>query len=181
VTIAPETAPKFIMSSAQPLPSSVLLAKGIETTVTLNSGAIGTPVKVRMLPSRHLSRFIDLRDVGFESELLEFVLQRGLHKAGEQPLWHLVDLSKPEEVAAQREFVDDLSDEDHTRLVELADQLNFSRAVSQSERQIAIGTALMPLKQRVSQTMMKPVEAAMKSLTSSLVTQLSAAVGKTLP
>lgn len=128
-------------------------------------------VRVRELPVRLLttpgSGFLDLRDVGREAEMLELVLQRQNPKRE----WAPVDAS----------FVDSLSDESHARLVEVADALNFSRAVSHAERQIATGTALLPLKRRLAETMLAPTKAALESWTSSLTTQLSEALAGKKP
>jgi hypothetical protein len=166
------------MNKPEPLPSSTLLAGGEITNVTLNTGAT-VPVLVRLLPARHLNRFLDLRDVGHESEMLEFTVRRRLHEPGAEPRWETIDTAKPEEMARQAAFVDSLTDESHERLIEIADKLNFERAVSQAERQIAKGNALLPLKQRIAATMLAPVEASLRSLIQSLTTQaLSAAAGK---
>ncbi len=127
----------------------------------------GTPVvlRVRTLPARHLctpaTGYLDLRDLGREADLLQLVLQQ---RAGEQ--WGDVT----------PDFVDRLSDESHAHLVKLADDLNFTRAVSQAERQIATGTQLLPLKKRLAETMLAPTREALESWTSSLTTQLKSAL-----
>jgi hypothetical protein len=149
------------------LPSSTLLARGEIVTVVLLDGT-AAQVKVRLLPVRHLNRYLDLRDTARESEMLEFVV-----------LCAAADSALSFTAGATAEFVDSLSDESHAQLVEIADKLNFARAVSQAERQIATGNALLELKQRIAATMMAPVEQALRSLTQSLTTQaLSAAATK---
>lgn len=127
-------------------------------------------LRVRMLPARHLTTpttgYLDLRDVGRESEMLEMVVQQPF--AGR---WAAVDAA----------FIDSLSDESHALLVEAADRLNFTRAVSQAERQIAMGTALLPLKRRLAETMLAPTKQALESWTSSLTTQLTSALAEKKP
>lgn len=170
------------MSEIKPetLPSSTLLAKGEIVAVGLNSGAT-VDVKVRLLPARHLNAFLDLRDIGKEAALLEMVLQRNLAPAGEPARFEVIDPKDAKQVAAKAEFVDDLNDFAVAQLIEIADKLNFARAVSQAERQIAMGTALLPLKKKVAETMMQPVEQVLQSLTSSLISQLSAAAASKKP
>jgi len=154
----------------QPIPSSVRLERGQIETVTLNSGVIAR-VKVRFLPARHLNQFLDLRGVGLEAAMLGFVLERNTAPDDQPAVWEKVT----------PEFVDDLDDEAHARLVEIADWLNFSRAVCAAERQIATGTKLLPINQQITAVMMKPIAAELKSLTSSLITQLISAAPKTTP
>lgn len=138
--------------------------------ITFTDGRPPDPVRVRMLPARHLTTpgtgYLDLRDIGRESEMLELVLQR-LDGAE----WKPVDAA----------WIDALADESHVRLLEAADQLNFTRAVSQAERQIATGTALLPLKKRLAETMLAPTKQALESWTSSLTTQIASALGAKQP
>ncbi|MBL9187933.1 MAG: hypothetical protein JNK23_10670 [Opitutaceae bacterium] len=154
-------------------PSSLLFAGEVldgrdeaHALIKLRDGA--TPVvRVRILPARHLTTpatgYLDLRDIGRESEMLELVVQRS---TPDGKGFDAVDAA----------FIDSLTDESHARLVALADELNFSRAVSQAERQIATGTQLHPLKKRLAETMLAPTRAALESWTSSLTTQISAAL-----
>jgi hypothetical protein len=157
-----------------PLSSSTLLFAGESLPITLVDGT-SLSVRVRALPARHLNGYLDLRDVGREADLLAAVVQRpcapptAAEKADNPDLF-------PGWAPADAAFVDNLSDESHAALIELADKLNFSRAVCQAERQIATGSKLVPLKQQVAATMVKPLEQALHSLISSATTQLSAAV-----
>lgn len=175
----------------QPIPSSVRLERGQIETVELNDGTTAR-VKVRFLPARHLNRFIDLRDIGQEAELLCYVLERDVSTDPTRSDWRPLEGATPTDEADRKDptafraaerdqalaFIDDLTDESHARLVEIADWLNFTRAVSQAERQIALGNALLPLKKRQAATMMAPIEESLRSLTSSLITQLTSAAAK---
>lgn len=161
------------MKKPEPLPSSILLAGGEITIVTLKSGQV-VPVKVRLLPARHLNHFLDLRDVGRESDMLAFTVRRGLHTPGEEPRWETIEV-KPEDATRQEAFIDDFTDEAHEALIEIADKLNFARAAWQAERQIATGNALLPIKRRIAETMLQPVEESLRSLTQSLTTQMLSA------
>jgi hypothetical protein len=164
------------MKPEAPLPSSTLLFAGESLGVTLIDGT-SVSVRVRALPARHLNGYLDLRDVGREADLLAAVVQRPGDAAAEvQPGsgfagWQPVDGA----------FIDSLSDESHAALVQLADKLNFSRAVCQAERQIATGLNLIPLKKRIAETMMAPLEQSLHSLISSATTQLTAAVAAKKP
>ncbi len=154
------------MKPETPLPSSTLLFAG-ETIGVARLDGTTLSVRVRALPARHLNGYLDLRDVGREAELLATVVQQpgAPETAAEFAGWKPVDAA----------FVDSLADDSHAALLALSDKLNFSRAVCQAERQIAMGASLLPLKKQIAGTMMAPLEQALHSLISSATTQLSAA------
>jgi hypothetical protein len=188
------------MNKDTPIPSSVRLERGKIETVTLNSGGTAR-VKVRFLPARHLNEYLEIRERGNDAVLLEYVLERdvayvaGRSDAEQVPAnWEPVRGRMPKDLDADAAkswsetahmlavaFIDDLDDESVERLIGVADWLNLFRAVSQAERQIVVGKALLPIKQRLAATMMEPIEKAMTSLTQSLVSQLSNAAAKTKP
>ncbi len=118
---------------------------------------------VRIVPARHLltplTGYLDLREAGKEPELLQLTLRDA---AG-----HEVD-------AAFIDLLDDTAPA-YALLLEAADRLNFTRAISQAERQIAINGALKPLKEKIATSLVAPLETAFRSLTSSVITQLSSA------
>lgn len=162
------------------LPSSTLLDGGEIVAVALNGGTT-VPVKVRLLPERHLNRFLDLLDVGRESELLKFVLQPDVAPAGEPPRFAPVNLADEKQQAAQAAFVDSLTSDAFAALLAVAEKLNVFRAVSQAERQIARGQALLPLKRRLAETMIDPLKNGLASLISSLTTAASPAAAANPP
>lgn len=127
-------------------------------------------VRVRLIQSRHLTEdrvgYLDLADAGDEAGRLQLALERQVDGK-----WTAVDAV----------FVDNLSDESHAFLVEVADRLNFDRAVSQAERQIAKRTALVSLKTRLAETIMAPTKAVLDSWTSSLTTRISEQLGAKKP
>jgi hypothetical protein len=139
-------------------PSTTLLFAGESLSVTLIDKTSAT-VRVRTM------ELLDLFDVGREAELLEKCVQVATGGNG----WAAVDAN----------FVDNLSEESHLALVEKAKALNFQRAVSYGERQIANGQALQEMKKRIAGAMMTPIREELTSLMSSLTSQLSqAAAGK---
>lgn len=164
------------------IPSSTLLFAGETLGVTLLDGST-LSVRVRALPARHLNGYLDLRDVGREADLLATVVQIS------EDLGQKTENSSPSSVApssvfpgwspVDAAFVDNLSDESHAALIALADKLNFSRAVSQAERQIATGTSLLPLKNRIAAAMMAPLEQGLRLLISSATTQITKAAAGT--
>ena len=126
--------------------------------------------RVRQLPARHLTTpstgYLDLYRLSKEADILQLCVQR-----------QSADPAKPAEWTALDEpAVDALDDATHERLLAAAEQLNFSRAVSQAERQIARGTQMLPLDTRMAETMLAPTRRVLDSWTSSLTTQISAAL-----
>lgn len=132
-----------------------------------------TVLRVRQLPARHLLvpsiGYLDLYRLSKEAEILQLCVQQQ-HGASD-PKWAEVDAA----------FVDNLDDVSHALLLDVAERLNFSRAVSQAERQIARGTQTLPLDTRMAATMMAPVRQALESWTSSLTTPISAALAGKKP
>lgn len=120
-------------------------------------------VRVRIVPARHLltpdTGYLDLADTGKEAELLELCVE---HPGADGTF-----------VRADADFIDSLDDASHVRLVEEAHRLNFTRAISQAERLIANGAQLRPMKEKMAATLVAPMEAAFRSLTSSLTTALT--------
>src|SRR4051794_22577531 len=111
-----------------PVSPTTLLFAGESLSVKFNDGSTAS-IRVRALPARHLHEYLDLRDVGRESELLAKVVQRSATAApadapAEFPGWAPADSA----------FIDNLSDESHVALLDLADKLNRFRAISQAER-----------------------------------------------
>jgi hypothetical protein len=103
-----------------------IIFSGEDLTATLLDNT-STPVRVRAMPARHLGRVLQLADK--EAELLEFVC--------------LIPSTSPEgEVisgwrAVPPGWADNLGDGSHATLYEAAKRLNFSRAATWAERQIA--------------------------------------------
>ncbi len=128
-------------------------------------------VRVRLIPARHLTEdrvgYLDLYEAGNEAARLELCVQR----KSKEGAWVLVDAA----------FVDSLDDASHVFLLEVADRLNFDRAVSQAERQIATRRALVPLKTKLAEQITAPMKAVLDSWTSSLTTQISAALAGKKP
>lgn len=128
-------------------------------------------LRVRQLPARHLTTpntgYLDLYRLSKESEILALCVQ----SEATPGVWG----------ALPTEMVDNLEDATHAALLAAAERLNFSRAVSQAERQIARGTQTLPLDTRMAATMMAPVRQALESWTSSLTTPISAALAGKKP
>lgn len=84
-------------------------------------------VRVRAMPVRHLGRLLQLAD--HEAELLEFVCVTpdGTGLPEDRKNW----------APPPAGWADNLSDASHAQLYEAAKRLNFSRAASWAERQIA--------------------------------------------
>ena len=123
-------------------------------------------VRVRLMPQRHLIPLLDYFDLGREADLIERCTQVGTPHDGQPVTWESADAA----------FVDSLDDASHNRLREAAERLNFTRAVSAAERQIATGTGLLGLKQRMSETMFAPLKHELESWTSQLMQQVSSAL-----
>ncbi len=163
------------------IPSTIKMAGGAVEPVRLKTGRT-VPLFVRFLPARHLDRYLELRDEGLEAVLLEFVVQRNVAQEGAAtPIWKSPDPKNAAEIEQHAALIDDLEDDDHARLLEVADWLNFIRAVSQAERKIASGQVMTPLRKRQAEAMLKPVELALRSLASSLATAQSGAAAETKP
>lgn len=130
-------------------------------------------VRVRVLSARHLITpnigYIDLRDRAMESEVLQLCVQR-LVKAE--------NTAAPSWVPADENFVDNLDDASHTTLLDVADKLNFKRAVSQAERQIATGNSLLGLKEKMAKVMMAPTQKELESWISSASSRISEALAQ---
>lgn len=153
----------------KPVPSSVKMDGGVVVTVLLKSKPdCATDVFVRFLPARHLKRYLELRDENIEALMLEFTVQCNSAAPGGSPIWKSPDPADAKQLAAHAAFIDDLEDDSHLQLVRVADWLNFLRAVSQAEREIAMGHKMLPLRERQAATLLKPVEGALKLLVSSL-------------
>lgn len=154
----------------EPIPPTVILLgheifdghDEAHPSVTLQDGS-HAPVRVRIMPQRHLIPLLDLFDLGREAELIERCAQRP-DAAG---AWQPVDAA----------FVDLLNDASHLLLAESAKRLNFTRAVSAAERQIATGTGLIDLKKRMSAMVFAPLKKELESWTSQLTQQVSLALG----
>lgn len=127
----------------------------------------GAPVvaRVRMLPAKDQIEptigFLDLYDKGSEHDILKLCVQV---RNGDE--W------KP----ADDVFVGSLTDASHDLLFATAEKLNFKRAVSLAERAIARGTALLPLKKNMAETMLAPVGQVLESWISSATSQISEAL-----
>ena len=129
-------------------------------------------LRVRQLPARHLTApatgYLDLYRLSREAEILALCVQQQTVKDG---LW----------IAVDEALIDSLADESHAALLAAAEQLNFSRAVSQAERQIARGTSMLPLDTRMAESAISPMKQVLSSWTSSLTTQISAALAGKQP
>ncbi len=86
-------------------------------------------VRVRAMPARHLGRVLQLADK--EAELLDFVCQIVCLISADGEITGRVYQ------AAEPGWADNLTDKSHTALYEAAKRLNFSRAATWAERQIA--------------------------------------------
>jgi len=173
-------------------PSTLLFAGEIldgrdpeHSLIALRDGSTPT-VRVRIVPARHLLPLLDLFDTGKEAELLERCVEvlgsseqrvASSEHAGTPPLTPSVPQSlTPSWSPASPDFVDSLGDADHERLVALATSLNFARAVSLAERQIANGTKLCDVKERMAKQMIAPLRREFESLTQSLTQALTSAL-----
>lgn len=154
---------------AQLSPTTLLFA-GETATARLTDGT-AVPVRVRLVPVRSLLTLLDLFDAGREAELIAAAVERSASTDTAAPVWVPVDAP----------FVDSLADESHLALVEQIKALNFTRAVSYAERQIASGSALLPLKQRLTAQLLHPVKAEMESWASSLTQRVSVALAAKQP
>jgi hypothetical protein len=140
--------------------------------IALRDGSTPT-VRVRIVPARHLLALLDLFDTGKEAELLERTLEVIGDPSDRSDPSHPTD---PKWSAASADLVDSLEDPSHERLVALATSLNFARAVSLAERQIANGTKLCGVKERMAKQMIAPLRREFESLTQSLTQALSSAL-----
>lgn len=114
-------------------------------------------VRVRALPARHLGDV--LKACTDEAALLELVCLVAVRDdKGE-----LVDWLK-----ADAAFVDALDDTSHVMLLEAAQRLNFSRAASWGERQIAAKQFQAPLLLKADEMLSPVVERMVALLSSSL-------------
>jgi hypothetical protein len=125
-------------------------------------------VRVRELPARHHLEILDLFQVGREADLIQRCVEIGTPAEGGTFTW----------APATDAWVDSLDDLSHQRLVALCEELNFQRAITTAERQIARGQTLSPLMQKMSQQMLEPMRRELASWTSSLTSQLSAALAE---
>jgi hypothetical protein len=156
--------------------STALLFAGQLAAVTLRDGTT-VSVRVRELPARHHLDLIELFHVGREADLIARCTERPAPpdlpspNSDLRPVWTPVDGA----------FVDNLSDESHVALVDLATTLNFSRAIRTAERQIARGQQLSPVITKLTQALLEPMKRELASWTSSLTSQLSAAVAAKQP
>lgn len=143
------------------LSPTTLLFRGVTTPVKLVD-ATSISVRIWILPVRHLLELVDLFGVGKEAELISRCVQRVVPPADAAQPWTYE--------ALDANTIDNLSDESHARLVATITELNFKRAVSNAERQIASGQALLPVTQAITKVMMEPIKhemtLLMKSLTS---------------
>ena len=138
--------------------------------IALHDGS--TPVvRVRELPARHHLEILDLFQVGREADLIQRCVEVGTPAEAGTFTWAPVG----------GDWVDGLDDESHARLVALCEALNFQRAITTAERQIARGQTLSPLMQKMSQQMLEPMRRELVSWTSSLTSQLSAALAAKQP
>ncbi len=121
-------------------------------------------VRVRALPARHLGEV--LKACTDEAAMLELVCVLAVRDdKGELIDWLKVDAS----------FVDNLDDASHVMLLEAAQRLNFSRAASWGERQIAAKQFQAPLLLKADEMLSPIVERMAGLLISSL--KLSASPG----
>ena len=165
------------MSHVTPLPSTSRLFAGQPASVTLRDGTTAS-VRVRELPARHHLDLIELFHVGREADLIARCTEREAPDL-RSPNSDLRPTSAWGPVDAA--FVDNLSDESHVALVDLATTLNFSRAIRTAERQIARGQQLSPVIAKLTQALLEPMKRELASWTSSLTSQLSAAVAAKQP
>ncbi|MCX6953832.1 MAG: hypothetical protein NTV51_16915 [Verrucomicrobia bacterium] len=163
---------------------SVLFA-GEMSAATLRDGST-VAVRVRELPVRHHLELLELFHIGREADLIQRCTERrtapsasacapgptvtstssgGSDISDSAPPWQPVDAT----------FVDSLTDESHVALADLAQALNFSRAIRTAQRQIARGQTLQPVLTAMTQAIMEPMRREFASWSSSLTSQLSAA------
>jgi hypothetical protein len=153
----------------EPISSSVIFYGGeifdgrdlAHPQVTLQDGTKAA-VRVRIMPQRHLIPLLDLFDLSREAELIERCTQQRDDTGAWQP--------------ADAAFIDSLDDPSHVMLVDTATRLNFTRAVSAAERQIATGTGLIELKSRMSAMVLAPLKQELESWMSRLMQQVSSAL-----
>lgn len=150
-------------------PNAILFA-GEQRTVLLRDGRSVT-VRVRELPARHHLELLELFHVGREADLIQRCCEQLVDPAAPLFVWAPVDAA----------FVDNLNDEGHEILCQLADRLNFQRAIRTAQRQVARGQEMRPLMESMQKTMLAPLRQELASWTSSLTQQLYSALAETKP
>lgn len=153
-------------------PTTSVLFAGEVTLANLRDGS-SVAVRVRELPARHHLELLELFHVGREADLIQRCTEHRLDDAStatasDALLWQPIDAA----------FVDNLTDDSHAALSELAQTLNFSRAIRTAQRQIARGQTLQPVLTAMTQAIMEPMRRELDSWTSSLTSQLSAALAE---
>lgn len=151
------------MPASAPTKLSVIFAGEDHVARFIDGGPAATTVRVRAMPARHLARVLQLADK--EAELLDFVCFAPVSQPGEPGTntGPSADGNGITSAAWQRVpegWADNLTDESHAELYEAAKRLNFSRAATWAERQIAAKQftgelalkaeeALMPMMQQI--------------------------------
>ncbi len=107
--------------STQPSKLSIIFAGEDRCATFIAGGPAATSVRVRAMPARHLARVLQLADL--EAELLDLVCFLPREGGGFDPV--------------ESGWSDNLTDASHAELYEAAKRLNFSRAATWAERQIA--------------------------------------------
>lgn len=156
--------------------SYTLLFSGKHERATLVDGS-EVWVRVWRRPARHLLALLTFFEDGRRSELLERTVDVGVLPPGK-------DFESPALLAyepASPEFIDSLDDESLARLTDIADELNFDRAVSEAEAKIARANKLLPLQEAQASIMLKPMKRELDSLMSSLTTAISKAFRENVP
>lgn len=159
--------------------STSILFAGETSVATLRDGSPVT-VRVRELPARHHLELLELFHVGREADLIQRCTERRGH-GGEDPATpppRPPAEPAPSWLPVDAAFVDNLTDESHVALAELAQSLNFSRAIRTAQRQIARGQTLQPVLMAMTQAIMEPMRRELDSWTSSLTSSLSAVSGE---
>lgn len=128
-------------------------------------------VRVREMPARHHLELLDLFHVGREAELIQRCSEVGTAGDAGAFTWAPVDAA----------FVDNLHDASHALLTEACEALNFDRAITTAQRQIARGQKLGPTMDTIAKTMLEPMRKELGSWMSSLTSQLSAVLAAKKP
>lgn len=123
-------------------------------------------MRVREMPARHHLELIDLFHAGREADLVQRCAERGTPGEAGAISFAAVDAA----------FIDSLDDASHTLLAGACERLNFERAIATAQRLIARGQKLGPLMDAIARQMLDPMRKELGSWTSSLTSQISAAL-----
>jgi len=144
--------------------AAILFAfKETKASLYVGEGAIlAIPVRVIALPARRFEKLLEIHDK--QAEVIDFctLIPADGKWTPVEPGW-----------------ADQLTDESHVLLYDLAGAINFHRAATYYQRRLAAGNDLKNLKKAVAETMVQPILKAMELLTSAVTRPASSAAPET--